>query len=1070
MFRKLSIGAITICLAAYAAAGTFGTVIPIAGEAVDLALDEPRGVLYVADFTGNHIDVISLNTGAMLTQVNVPNQPSSISVSPDDHWLIIAHYGNNTAPAVQTNMVSLLDLTNNYARQTFALNDVPLGVAFGLDGNALIVTASTFQLFNPATGQITLLESVAEVATNAIPQPPASYPLQFTQATITTSRDGLTIAGFGGGSPYLLFRYSVATKTISSAFYVSSPAAGPRVVSLADDGSLATMAWWESDANFNDIAEFLTPSGALNLGSHVIDSSRNLVYAQVPATSTGGAGGSSTTSSTPVLDIMDSDNLEVEEQIQLPENLAGKSVLTNNHNMMYSISASGVTVLPVGSLSSYHRLATSVEDLAFRGNFCNRGSMLQTFVLSDPGGNRTAFQITPNSAGVLVSPSSGTTPAVITVAVDPNAFAGQTGTVLTNLTVSSPDGTVIDLPASVRIAVSSPQPAQRGAAIDIPGTVVDLIADPVRPAYYVLRQDKNQVYVFNSANNTQTATLRTCTKPTSMAVTTDQNHLLVGCDASHIMPIFDLNLLQEVGFVALPQDYVESVAVSNNAILAYTRSGVDGTYGIDSINLVYNTGARLPTIGVWQNGKLATQGVVNSSPNGSTIVYAGADGGVLIYSASAGTFTAYSGNYATLYGSAAASNYGQFIVQNHLLDSSAQPIADLPLTGGFAAGAAFVNQTAYFSSSAPVTTTNETGQNGPGTISQVNVTNGSLLQPTPMVESPLVSVTAGLGGIPGVTTCITNNGSAQTVTTCTTANGGLTTVTTTICTGTGNTTCNTTVVTGPTNSAASGLARTMAVLNDQSAIISLSTSGITVLPSTYAASVQLPTISSVVSAADGVSAPAPGGLIELLGTQMSPTNLATSEIPLPTALASSCVTINGAPLPLIFVSPNQINAQMPSLASGDVTVQVLTPGGTSNNFNLVVPPTAPAVFLTGTAGPETNIPTIVRDQNGQLVTDSNPVQRGDDLTIYLTGCGHTTPAVADGMPAPMSPLAIAVTAPVVTLGGINLSTSYGGLTPGSVGLCQINVSVPAGVPEGLSVPLTITQGSGTQTIGVRVID
>ena len=55
------------------------------------------------------------------------------------------------------------------------------------------------------------------------------------------------IAGFGGGSPYLLFRYAVATKTISGAFYVSSPQAGPRVVSLSDDGSLASMAWWLSD-------------------------------------------------------------------------------------------------------------------------------------------------------------------------------------------------------------------------------------------------------------------------------------------------------------------------------------------------------------------------------------------------------------------------------------------------------------------------------------------------------------------------------------------------------------------------------------------------------------------------------------------------------------------------------------------------------------------------------------------------------------------------------------------------------------------------------------------------------
>jgi uncharacterized protein (TIGR03437 family) len=268
---------------------------------------------------------------------------------------------------------------------------------------------------------------------------------------------------------------------------------------------------------------------------------------------------------------------------------------------------------------------------------------------------------------------------------------------------------------------------------------------------------------------------------------------------------------------------------------------------------------------------------------------------------------------------------------------------------------------------------------------------------------------------------------------------------------------------------ATGLSRTIAPLYDQSEIVVLTTSGITVLPWSYAASVALPVISNVVSAADGKSSPAPGGLIEIIGSQMSPSNLATTEIPLPTALANSCVTINGQPMPLIFVSPTQINAQMPSQASGIVTVQVLTPGGTSDTYTATVPPTSPAVFLSGTAGPMTNVPTIVRDDNNQLVTDANPVHRGDTLTIYLTGCGQTTPAVADGQAAPMSPLALANTAPVVTFGGVNVPTMFGGLTPGSVGLCQINVSVPSSVPQGLSVPLTIVQGSGTQTLNLRVV-
>jgi uncharacterized protein (TIGR03437 family) len=264
--------------------------------------------------------------------------------------------------------------------------------------------------------------------------------------------------------------------------------------------------------------------------------------------------------------------------------------------------------------------------------------------------------------------------------------------------------------------------------------------------------------------------------------------------------------------------------------------------------------------------------------------------------------------------------------------------------------------------------------------------------------------------------------------------------------------------------------RSLAPLPNESGIISLSTSGITVLPWTYAASIAPPQISSVVSAADGRSPVAPGGLLEVLGTQLSPTNLATSQMPLPTALANSCLTVNGQPIPIIFVSPTEINAQMPFQAIGNVTMVVHTPGGTSDNFNLVIPPTAPAVFMSGVAGPETNLPTVIDTANNLLATDSNPVHRGDTLVIYLTGMGQTNPLINAGVPSPGAPLASALTPPTVQLGGQNLSVSYAGLSPGEVGVYQINVSVPSTAPQGLSIPLTINQGATIATVGLRVVD
>jgi len=89
--------------------------------------------------------------------------------------------------------------------------------------------------------------------------------------------------------------------------------------------------------------------------------------------------------------------------------------------------------------------------------------------------------------------------------------------------------------------------------------------------------------------------------------------------------------------------------------------------------------------------------------------------------------------------------------------------------------------------------------------------------------------------------------------------------------------------------------------------------------------------------------------------------------------------------------------------------------------------------------------------------------------IYGTGLGQTSPAVQSGMPSPLSPLAVALTKPTVTLGGVQLPLLYYGLTPGEVGVYQINVTVPGSVPVGW-LPLVISQGGSSTTLTVRVAD
>jgi uncharacterized protein (TIGR03437 family) len=114
---------------------------------------------------------------------------------------------------------------------------------------------------------------------------------------------------------------------------------------------------------------------------------------------------------------------------------------------------------------------------------------------------------------------------------------------------------------------------------------------------------------------------------------------------------------------------------------------------------------------------------------------------------------------------------------------------------------------------------------------------------------------------------------------------------------------------------------------------------------------------------------------------------------------------------------------------------------------------------------------IVRASNGDLVTTSNPVHPNDRLTIYLTGMGQTFPEVPTGTAAPSDSLSSPLLPASVSIGGVPLSLEFAGLTPGTVGVYQINATVPfKGIPTGFEIPLTITQGGQSTTIPIRVVN
>jgi uncharacterized protein (TIGR03437 family) len=93
---------------------------------------------------------------------------------------------------------------------------------------------------------------------------------------------------------------------------------------------------------------------------------------------------------------------------------------------------------------------------------------------------------------------------------------------------------------------------------------------------------------------------------------------------------------------------------------------------------------------------------------------------------------------------------------------------------------------------------------------------------------------------------------------------------------------------------------------------------------------------------------------------------------------------------------------------------------------------------------------------------------GEVIVLYATGMGATNPPVPTGSVAPSGQLANVTIAPQVKIGGNNAQVLFAGLSPGSVGLYQIDVMIPAGTPAG-TVPLVVTQnGVASNTVMVPV--
>src|SRR5262249_51207251 len=111
-------------------------------------------------------------------------------------------------------------------------------------------------------------------------------------------------------------------------------------------------------------------------------------------------------------------------------------------------------------------------------------------------------------------------------------------------------------------------------------------------------------------------------------------------------------------------------------------------------------------------------------------------------------------------------------------------------------------------------------------------------------------------------------------------------------------------------------------------------------------------------------------------------------------LANVTVRIDDAFLPLIFVSPEQINAQVPAnLAEGAHRVTVRWEGKPETSAQVVVARNAPGLFATG--GADQPIGSFLR-ASGDAVTADKPARAGEIVAVLGTGFGPYTSLPPDG--------------------------------------------------------------------------
>ncbi|MEZ5403133.1 MAG: hypothetical protein R2729_25865 [Bryobacteraceae bacterium] len=204
---------------------------------------------------------------------------------------------------------------------------------------------------------------------------------------------------------------------------------------------------------------------------------------------------------------------------------------------------------------------------------------------------------------------------------------------------------------------------------------------------------------------------------------------------------------------------------------------------------------------------------------------------------------------------------------------------------------------------------------------------------------------------------------------------------------------------------------------------------------------------------------APGSLISIFGANLAPYFEAGPTGPiLKQAIAGISVTVSNRILPLLFVSPDQINAQLPrDLAIGEHEMRIIRVGAETITGRFQVSPAAPGLFHKNV---DEQAVLMAYHEDGSEVSAQSPARKGETITFLGTGFGAYESAHPEGFALPAGPGFGLLNDVAIQAGDTALLPEWAGGAPGQVGIDVVKVKIPEEIAVGEAGSLSVKVNVG----------